>query len=115
MATLHAYTGYLVVAANLAAGVWGLALWKRRSEPDRAFWIALGTAWALIAVQGFFGLAMYQERQPAFRHHFYGFLFAVILIAVLPLRSEQPRTRLVVFSSATLFVGIVAIRAVASG
>jgi hypothetical protein len=36
------------------------------------------------------------------------------MLVVLPVRSEQPRTRLLVFSVATLFIGIVAVRATVS-
>jgi hypothetical protein len=57
---------------------------------------------------------MFERYKPPFRHHFYGFLFAIITLAVLPLRSEDDRTRLVVFSFASLFIGIVAIRAIFS-
>lgn len=111
MRTLHSFWAYVVIAANIAVGIWGLARWRRRTTPSRTFWIALAAAWGSIVVQGLLGLAMFERYQPPFQHHFYGFLFAIIAIAVLPLRSEDERRRLVVFSSATLFIGIVAIRA----
>lgn len=114
MRSLHSWWGYVVVAANLVAGIWGLVLWRRKQTADRTFWIALGAAWGTIIVQGFMGLLMFERYQPPFRHHFYGFLFVVIMLVVLPVRTEQPRTRLLVFSVATLFIGIVAVRAVLS-
>jgi hypothetical protein len=103
-----------VVASNLAAGVWGLTLWRRKQTGDRTFWIALAIAWGTVIIQGFMGLLLFERYQPEFRHHFYGFLFVVIMLVVLPVRTEQPRTRLLVFSVATLFIGIVAVRAVSS-
>ena len=114
MRTFHANFAYLVVAANLVTGIWGIALYRRRRAATRTFWIVLGAAWASIYVQGIIGLTMFERCRPDFRHHFYGFLFAVITLAVFPLRGEDPRRTLLVFSVATLFIGIVAVRAVLS-
>ena len=114
MRSLHSWWGYVVVASNLVVGIWGLALWRRKQTGDRAFWIALGIAWATIIVQGLMGLLLFEQYQPPFRHHFYGFLFIVIMLVVVPVRTEQPRTRLLVFSVATSFIGIVAVRAILS-
>jgi hypothetical protein len=111
----HSYWAYIVLVSNLAVGAWGLFIRRRKSSPTRAFWIAIAAAWATIYVQGAFGLAMFERYKPDFRHHFYGFLFAIITLCVLPVRSEQPRTRLLVFSVASIFIGIVSIRAIASG
>jgi len=109
--TLHSWWAYIVVASNLAVGVWGLVRWRRKTEPSRPFWFALAAAWGSIVTQGVLGLALFERYQPPFKHHFYGFLFAIVAIAVLPLRSEDERRRLLVFSAATLFIGIVAVRA----
>lgn len=114
MRTLHSYWGYVALAANLFVGSWGLWRWRRHAAGSRPFWIALAVAWGTIYVQGLLGLAIFNDYKPPFKHHFYGFLFAIVTIAVLPLRTESERTRLLVFSVATLFIGIVAIRAVFS-
>lgn len=111
MRALHNNWAYVVVLANIVVGVWGVILWRRERPAGRVFWSALGFAWASVVFQGLLGLLMFEERQPPFSHHFYGFLFVVVMLVVLPVRSEQPRTRLIVFSLATLFIGIVAIRA----
>lgn len=114
MRAVHSYWGYVVVVANLVVGAWGLRRWRRRRAGSRPFWIALGVGWGTIYVQGLLGLAIFNDYKPPFKHHFYGFLFAIITIAVLPLHTESERTRLLVFSVATLFIGIVAVRAVLS-
>lgn len=114
MRAFHSNFGYVVVAANLLVGGWGVVTYRRKRPATRTFWIALGAAWASIYVQGLVGLTMFERCQPDFRHHFYGFLFAVITLAVFPLRGEDPRRTLLVFSLATLFIGIVAVRAVLS-
>jgi hypothetical protein len=111
----HSSFGYVVVALNLIVGILGVVLYRRRRPASRNFWIALGVAWTSIYVQGLMGLALFERCKPDFRHHFYGFLFAIITLAVFPLRGEDPRRTLLVFSVATLFIGIVAVRAVLSG
>jgi hypothetical protein len=111
---LHADFAWVVVAANLVVGVWGVWLWRRKRRSGRAFWIALAAAWASIYVQGLLGLTLFKRYNPPFKHHFYGFLFAIVTLAVLPMRSEPDRTRLAAFGFATLFIGIVAVRATLS-
>ena len=115
MRSVHQNFAYLVLLANAGVGIWGLVLYRRKIEPKRPFWIVLGIAWASIYVQGAMGLAMFERYKPEFRHHFYGFLFAIITLAVFPLRGEHPRRTLLVFSIATLFIGIVTVRAILSG
>jgi hypothetical protein len=115
MRNAHQYFSYVVLLLNAVVGVWGLVMYRRKIEPGRPFWITLGVAWASIYVQGAMGLAMFERYKPEFRHHFYGFLFAIITLAVFPLRGENPRRTLLVFSIATLFIGIVAVRAILSG
>lgn len=114
MRALHANFAYLVIAANLVAGIWGMVLWRRHGSAPRAFWITLAVAWATIYIQGIMGLTLFESHDPPFKHHFYGFLFAIITLLVFPLRGEQARRRLLVFSAATTFIGIVAVRATLS-
>lgn len=114
MRALHNNFAWVVVAANLAVGIWGLVSHRLRRAPDRPFWIALAVAWATIFVQGAMGLTMFEKYRPPFRHTFYGFLFIVVMLVVWPLRGENQRTAQLVFSVATLFIGIVAVRAVFS-
>ncbi len=114
MRTFHANFAYVLAAANLIVGIWGVVLYRRKRPAMRPYWIALGAAWASIFVQGALGLAMFERYQPPFKHHFYGFLFAIITLAVFPLRGEGQRRTLLVFGVATLFIGIVAIRAIFS-
>jgi hypothetical protein len=112
--TLHNNFAWVVVAANLIVGSWGLVRHRRKQPPARPFWIALGVAWATIFVQGAMGLTLFQRHQPPFKHTFYGFLFVIVMLVVWPLRGENPRTMQLLFSAATLFIGIVAVRAVFS-
>ncbi len=112
MRAIHANWSYVVIVLNLVAGIWGVYLWRTKKDVPRAWWYTLGAAWASIYVQGILGLTLYNKYKPSLKHTFYGFLFVVITLAVFPLRSEEkPRTRLAAFAFATLFIGIVAIRA----
>jgi hypothetical protein len=116
MRAIHANFSYIVCAANLIVGVWGLVLFKRKRAATRPFWISLGGAWASIWIQGLLGLAIYDRPVKAeFKHQFYGYLFAIMTLAVFPLKGDDPRRNLIVFSIATLFIGIVAVRAIISG
>lgn len=111
IATLHNNLAWVVVALNLAVGLWGVVLWRLKGGAPRAFWIALGVAWGSIYVQGILGILMFQDRQPSFRHHFYGFLFVIITLITFTMRGEEPSKRLPAFALPTLFIGIVAVRA----
>lgn len=114
MRNFHSYWAYVVVVANLAVGIWGVVLYRSKKPARRPYWIALGAAWASIYIQGALGLLIFERYKPPFKHHFYGFLFVVITLAVFPIRGEDPRRTLLTFSVATLFIGIVAIRATLS-
>jgi cytochrome bd-type quinol oxidase subunit 1 len=113
MRLVHQNFAFAVIASNLIVGGWGLWMWRKRETAPRTFWMALVVAWATIYIQGILGLVLFRRTtpHPPFKHTFYGFLFVVITIAVFPLQSEEPRRRLLVFSAATFFIGIVAVRA----
>lgn len=114
MRSFHEYWAYVVIAANLIVGVWGIVLWKGKRGATRSFWTGLGIAWGSIYVQGFVGLLMFERNDPPFRHHFYGFLFAIMTIIAFAMRGEDARRRLFIFAAITLFIGIVAVRATLS-
>ncbi len=114
MKAIHSGFAYAVIASNLLVGVWGIVLYRKQRAAARGFWIALGAAWTSIYVQGLMGLLLFERSNPPFKHHFYGFLFAIITLAVFPLKGEEPRRTLLVFSVATVFIGIVAVRATLS-
>lgn len=116
MKALHANWAYVLLVSNLVVGVWGIVLYRRKREPSRTFWYSLAFAWITIWIQGFFGLAVYDRPVRAeFRHQFYGYLFAIITLAIFPLRTENKRRTLLLFSVASVFIGIVAVRAIISG
>ena len=114
MRAVHHYFAFFVAASNLLVG--GYAIWRHRRKlpPTRALWTGVVVAWVSVLVQGVMGLALFQRYKPPFKHTFYGFLFVVVMLLVWPLRGENDRTRQLVFGAATLFIGIVAVRAIFS-
>jgi len=116
MNAIHEAWAYVVCASNLIVGIWGIVLFRRKRPARRPFWFSLGFAWIAIWIQGLLGLAVFDRTNAApFKHQFYGYLFAIITLAVFPLKGDEPRRTLIVFSVATLFIGIVAVRAIISG
>ncbi len=114
MSTVHLYFAFFVAASNLFVGAWGLWRHRRKLPPVRPFWIGVAIAWASVLVQGIMGLALFHTYKPPFKHTFYGFLFVIVMLFVFPLRGENDRTRQMVFAIGTLFIGIVAVRAIFS-
>ena len=115
MRTVHEYFAFVVAALNLGTGIWGVVAYRRKKPVTRTYWRVLGVAWATIYIQGALGLAMFNKYKPSLKHVFYGFLFAIVTLAVFPIRGESKKRTHLVFSVATLFIGIVAIRAIVSG
>jgi hypothetical protein len=75
MEDLHVWTGIVVLATNLVAGLWGGAAWLRR-EPSVAFWYLLRVAQAAVLVQVLFGTALVLSGRepPDGLHYVYGLL-----------------------------------------
>jgi hypothetical protein len=111
---VHHYFGFFVAASNLIVGGWGIVRHRRKLPSIRAFWIGVGVAWISVFLQGLMGLSLFHKYKPPFKHTFYGFLFVVVMLFVWPLRGESDRTRQLVFAIGTLFIGIVAVRAIFS-
>jgi hypothetical protein len=112
--TVHHYFAFFVAASNLAVGLWGVWRHRKKLPSVRAWWIGVGVAWVSVFVQGLLGLSLFQAHKPPFKHTFYGFLFVIVMLFVWPLRGETDRTRQFAFAIGTLFIGIVAVRAIFS-
>ena len=82
MLVLHLITGITVLAANLAAGVWGGAAWYLR-RPSVGFWYVLRFAQVAVVVQVALGALLTLEGREASDglHYVYGLL--PILVALL--------------------------------
>jgi hypothetical protein len=83
METVHLITGIVVLASNLAAGVWGGAAWLQ-SRPAVGFWYALRFAQVAVVAQVMVGaiLLLLGRQAPDELHYLYGVLpLAVSLLA----------------------------------
>ena len=65
MSGLHATLGWIVLATNAAAAIWGGIAWIRRA-PSVWFWYLLRVAQAAVAVQVALGLGLlFSDRRPS--------------------------------------------------
>ena len=89
MATVHLIVGIAVIAANLAAGVWGGIAWLRQL-PSVGFWYVLRFAQAAVVVQVIVGaILLLLGRQPADPglHYLYGVLPLVVSLLAEAIRA----------------------------
>lgn len=74
MSEVHLITGLALIAANLAAGLWGAIAWYQR-RPSVGFWYALRAAQALVVLQVMLGgVLVFSDREAVALHYVYGLL-----------------------------------------
>jgi hypothetical protein len=72
VAEVHIAAGIALIAANLAAGIWGGAAWLQR-RPALGFWYALRVAQAAVVIQALLGLGLvFAGREASDLHYLYG-------------------------------------------
>ena len=89
MDTIHLIVGLTVIAANLAAGLWGGIAWARQ-EPAVGFWYVLRFAQVAVVVQVMLGaILLLLGRQPAEPglHYLYGVLPLVVSLLAEAIRA----------------------------
>lgn len=93
MRTLHQYWGWVAVALNGLAGVWGLVIDRRGKPPTRAFWIGVGVALTAIGVQVALGVYLVAALDLAGgdQHVFYGIVVAFVLAFAYIYRDQLAR------------------------
>lgn len=103
----------VVVVANLAPGIWGLAGGLRRKTMPRAFWIAIIAGQVALAVQVVAGVILFQTRKPSGQHVFYGFMLLFVSVMAWAFRGTGSTSRraVLVMASVAMFIGVVAVRA----
>ena len=78
MPEIHLVVGVTLIAANLAAGVWGGVAWLEH-RPTVGFWYALRIAQAAVILQALLGLALAFTGHHADKlHYLYGALPLVV-------------------------------------
>jgi hypothetical protein len=88
MLDVHIANGFLLLAANALAGVWGGVAWLRR-EPSVGFWYALRAAQVFVVIQVALGsiLLLSGRNAPSGLHYLYGVLPLIVSLAAEALRS----------------------------
>jgi hypothetical protein len=109
--------GILVVAINLAAGVWGLVLWRNAGVPSKTYAQVLAASHTVILAQAIFGLYLLAGGNRASQqlHYVYGLLPAGALAFAYSARTSDQRRNLLVFSIVALVAAALAVRAYTTG
>lgn len=112
MLAFHRNWAYVVIALNLAAGLWGLFTGIRKREAPRPLWPAIVAGQVALGVQVVVGVVLYQSRKPPGLHLFYGFVVLIAAVLSYAFRSYSPRQTLLISSGIAVFIGAVSVRAV---
>ncbi|MDX6638037.1 MAG: hypothetical protein QOJ01_1548 [Solirubrobacterales bacterium] len=88
MLDVHIATGFLLLATNALAGVWGGVAWVRKL-PTVGFWYALRVAQVVVVIQVALGsiLLLSGRNAPSGLHYLYGVLPLMVSLAAEALRS----------------------------
>jgi hypothetical protein len=85
---VHIATGFLLLAANALAGIWGGVAWLRK-EPSVGFWYALRVAQVVVVIQVTLGsiLLLSGRNAPSGLHYLYGVLPLLVSLSAEALRA----------------------------
>jgi heme A synthase len=118
--TIHSYNVYLVLAAALITGVWGLILYFRKRETPILWRRALIATGILALFQGLLGVCMIALGRHAglyYLHYVYGGIVALGLPVALTYATggKNARRDLLIFSIALLVIVAAGVRAFVTG
>lgn len=114
--SVHEWLGWVIVAANAAAGAWALAaqwvVWLRR----QVLWWSIGAAQSLLFVQAVVGVALLNETggEGPRLHMFYGFLTIVSVAVLYGYRSTLADRRWTLYGLGSLFIAGLSLQAIAN-
>ncbi len=111
--SIHYVLGFIVVAINLVAGVWGLAVWRHWLAPGRIFAQVLAASQTVIIGQAVIGLILLGQNRRALEelHYVYGLLPAALVIFAYSARRDDVRRNILIFAIAALLAAALAVRA----
>ena len=110
---LHLWLGMLVIGINLAAGVWGLFVWRQRLPANRSFAQVLAASQTVIIGQAVLGLLLLSQNLRAAEqlHYVYGLLPAGMVIFAYSARRDNHLRNILIFSIAALLAAALSTRA----
>ncbi len=111
--TLHYWLGVLVIAINLVAGLWGIAIWRRWLPTGRVYAQVLAASQTVIIGQALIGLLLLSQNLRAAEqlHYVYGLLPAALVVFAYSARRDDIRRNILIFSIAALLASALAVRA----
>ena len=109
---IHLWLGILVIGINLAAGVWGLFVWRQRLPANRSYAQVLAASQTVIIGQAVLGLLLLSQNLRAAEqlHYVYGLLPAAMVIFAYSARRDNHLRNILIFSIAALFAAALATR-----
>jgi len=115
--TFHYVLGVAVIAINLVAGLWGIAIWRRWLPTGRAYAQVLAASQTVIVGQALIGLLLLSQnlRAPEELHYVYGLLPAALVVFAYSARRADERRNILIFAIASVLAAALSIRAFMSG
>ena len=109
---IHLWLGILVIGINLAAGVWGLFVWRLRLPANRSYAQVLAASQTVIIGQAVLGLLLLSQNLRAAEqlHYVYGLLPAAMVIFAYSARRDNHLRNILIFSIAALLAAALATR-----
>ncbi len=109
---IHLWLGILVIGINLAAGVWGLFVWRQRLPANRSYAQVLAASQTVIIGQAVLGLLLLSQNLRAAEqlHYVYGLLPAAMVIFAYSARRDNHLRNILIFSIAALLAAALATR-----
>jgi asparagine N-glycosylation enzyme membrane subunit Stt3 len=109
---IHLWLGMLVIGINLAAGVWGLLVWRQRLPANRSYAQVLAASQTVIIGQAVLGLLLLSQNLRAAEqlHYVYGLLPAAMVIFAYSARRDNHLRNILIFSIAALLAAALATR-----
>lgn len=113
MRDAHVAVGWIVIAANAAAGLWALAANYRPSLQRRELWWFTIGAQVLIFVQAILGVIIQtsEDLEPNDFHMLYGFSMIIAVGILYSYRLQIPEHRYLLYAGGGLFIMGLGIRA----
>ena len=109
---VHLWLGILVIGINLAAGVWGLFVWRQRLPANRSYAQVLAASQTVIIGQAVLGLLLLSQNLRAAEqlHYVYGLPPAAMVIFAYSARRDNHLRNILIFSIAALLAAALATR-----
>ena len=101
---IHIGLGFLVIAINLVAGIWGLLVWRQKLPANKYYAQVLAASQTVIIGQAVLGLLLLSQnlRVAQQLHYVYGLLPVAMIIFAYSARGKENGRNILIFSIAAL-------------